>query len=148
MLNERLNFLYKKLNEGFTLIEIMVALCILSFGILAVASMQTSAIRGNSSARDLTEATVLAHDKVEELITLQYNHAYLQDMSGDGDNGLADVGANADYQETQGKYTIYWNISQNSSINNTKTIRIILTWTENGKERNISIDYIKSLGGS
>jgi len=58
--------------KGFTLIEVIIAIAILSVGLLALASMQVAAIKGNAHANRLTEATTLAQDKVEELISLQY----------------------------------------------------------------------------
>jgi prepilin-type N-terminal cleavage/methylation domain-containing protein len=62
----------KPRDEGFTLIEVMVAIAILSLGILAVAVMQTSAMRTNYSGYRLTEATTLAQDRLEFLKTQPY----------------------------------------------------------------------------
>jgi prepilin-type N-terminal cleavage/methylation domain-containing protein len=59
----------KRRDGGFTLLEVMVAIAILSFGILAVATMQTSAIRANYRGYRLTEATTLAQDRIEYLVT-------------------------------------------------------------------------------
>ena len=62
----------RRREEGFTLVEIMAAIAILSFGILAVASMQTNAIRSNYRGYLLTEATTLAQDRLEYLRTQPY----------------------------------------------------------------------------
>ena len=62
----------KPRDEGFTLVEVMVAIAILSLGILAVAVMQTSAMRTNYSGYRLTEATTLAQDRLEFLKTQPY----------------------------------------------------------------------------
>lgn len=59
----------KRGEGGFTLIEVMVAIAILSFGILAVATMQTSAMRANYRGYRLTETTTLAQDRIEYLVT-------------------------------------------------------------------------------
>ena len=42
--------------EGFTLIEILIAVTIFAIGMLAVGSMQVSGIRGNATAQGITGA--------------------------------------------------------------------------------------------
>lgn len=53
-------------NRGFSLVELLVSLTILSFGLLAVAQMQILAIKGNTDSGRLTEATNFLQDKLEE----------------------------------------------------------------------------------
>lgn len=62
--------------RGFTLVEIMVAVVILSIGFLAIASMQISAVNTTSSANSTTESTNLAQIKLEELMALQYTRSF------------------------------------------------------------------------
>lgn len=132
--------------KGFTLIEAIIAISILTIGLLAVASMQATAIRGNAFAEGLTGGTTWASDKIEKLIELglaDFNDANLQDTDGDGDAGLEDAtAATADYQETQGRYTIFWNVSNDSVLNDTKTINVIVTWTDHGVQKRVSIQHI------
>ena len=75
--------------EGFTLLEVILAICIFTVGIMAVASMQMSTINLNSSALVLTEALNVAQDKMEELIGLPVTDPQLDDVNGDGDAGLS-----------------------------------------------------------
>lgn len=51
--------------EGFSLIEVLVALTILSVGLLGLAMFQVTAIKGNAIASKWTVATELAQDKLE-----------------------------------------------------------------------------------
>jgi len=51
--------------KGFTLIEVMIAMAVLLFGILAVMGMQFQAIRGNLFSRDLRSMTVIGRAGVE-----------------------------------------------------------------------------------
>ena len=46
--------------RGFTLLEVLIAVSIFSVGLLAVASMQISAIGGNRLGNELSTATFLA----------------------------------------------------------------------------------------
>jgi len=53
--------------NGFTLLEVLMATVILSVGLLALASMTVTVIRGNARANQVTIATTLAQEKIEEL---------------------------------------------------------------------------------
>lgn len=53
--------------RGFTLIEVMMALTILTIGILGVISMQKSAVVANSDAQQFTVATQIARTWVDRL---------------------------------------------------------------------------------
>ncbi len=46
-----------KKEEGFTLIEILIAIALLAFGLLAMASMQVMAIQTNGKSNRITEGT-------------------------------------------------------------------------------------------
>jgi len=155
--------------EGYTLVEVLVALGILGFGLLAVATMQVTAIKVNARASSLSQGVTLAQSKVEELMNLPYEHDDLKDQSpfngtnqdllpttadgegdgidDDGDNfGLNDVGVDsADYyDERNGRYTIYWNVAMDEPVTASKTIRVIVTWTERGKSKRVSLDFVKT----
>ena len=65
----------KEHQEGYTLVELMVGVLILTIGLLALAKMQTQAVASNNYGNQLTEATFLAQDKIEELRLL--NECYL-----------------------------------------------------------------------
>jgi len=53
--------------RAFTLLEVLVALAVLSFGLMAVADLAGTALRQHGYARDLTVATALARGKMAEL---------------------------------------------------------------------------------
>jgi type IV pilus modification protein PilV len=59
--------------QGFTLIEVLIAMAIFAIGVLAVTSMQMRSISLNTSARLQTEASTLAVDWMERLLVLPYD---------------------------------------------------------------------------
>ena len=134
--------------KGFTLLEVIVAISILTIGLLAVASMQVSAIRGNASAYGITEATSWASDQVEKLMVLPYNHADLQDTDGDGNSGLENATEatddNPNPPPVHGKYKVYWNVAVDDTADGTKTVNVIVTWTDHGIQKRVSIRNIIS----
>jgi len=56
-------------SDGFTLIEVMIALVVLGVGILAVVGLFISSIKGNDMGRKVTEVTSLGQSRLDELMT-------------------------------------------------------------------------------
>jgi len=67
--------------RGFSLLEVLVGLIVLAIGLLATAGMQLSSIRGNHFSSDLTQATVLTQNKLEELKNLPFSDPKLNNPS-------------------------------------------------------------------
>jgi type IV pilus assembly protein PilV len=61
-------------NKGFTLIEVLVAMVILSVGLLGTAALITGIISGNKVSNRATTATTLAQDKMEDIKRLGYSN--------------------------------------------------------------------------
>ncbi len=71
--------------EGFSLLEVLIAMAIFFIGMLAVASMQIASLNGTSEAYEYTEATTWVEDQVEKLMMLSFNDSQL-DLNPDGNN--------------------------------------------------------------
>ncbi len=143
--------------RGFTLIEIIVALTIFAVGILAVATLQVNSMQSNTKANLLTQASVLAQGKMEELVALSFDHDSLKDLDLDGAAGLGDSGfdndnttdGDADFGPApdNGQFGIYWNIAEDMPAVagvGTKTIRVVVRWQERGQWKNTTISYVKT----
>lgn len=63
---------YKAQKNGFTLVEILVAIVILSIGLLGMAALSVGIAQSNRLSRDFSVATTLAQDKMEEIRRLNY----------------------------------------------------------------------------
>jgi type IV pilus assembly protein PilV len=66
---------------GFTLIEVLVAVIVLSIGLLGVAGLQIVSLRGNLSAASRTQASYLADDIIDRMRS-NYTAARGPDGSG------------------------------------------------------------------
>jgi prepilin-type N-terminal cleavage/methylation domain-containing protein len=60
--------------QGFTLIEIMIALVILSVGLAGLIPMSVHSVRGNTFGETTTIAATWSQDKLEELRRLDFTH--------------------------------------------------------------------------
>jgi len=65
-----------------TLVEIMVALVVLAFGLLGVAALQVRAISESSGGQHLSAASALARNRVEELTRIAWDDTDLDDSGG------------------------------------------------------------------
>jgi prepilin-type N-terminal cleavage/methylation domain-containing protein len=115
--------------RGFTLLEVIVAISILTFGLLAVATMQTTAIRGNYNANCITEATTAAQDRLELFLSQSYN--------------TLDEGALP--QEIRDGYTINGAVARldASNANNGQVVTVTVTWQNKGAPKQTVLTCIK-----
>lgn len=54
--------------KGFTLVEVVMTMVLLSVGLLSLAPLMLAVFQGNRFAQDLSLATVLAEDRMEEIL--------------------------------------------------------------------------------
>ena len=77
------NFQLKYQQNGFTMLEVLVAIVVLAFGLLGLAGLQADGLRNNTSAYLRSQATLMAYDMLDRM------RANTQGVeSGDYDNLL------------------------------------------------------------
>ena len=118
--------------SGFNLIEVMVALGILAFGILAIATMQESSLLASSRAYNITDGTCVAMDQMESLVSMAFTDPRLNDT-----NGAFDVYPTT----TQGRFSINYAVEQNDGVLPTgcKLISVRVQWNEAGGARKTTV---------
>jgi len=115
--------------RGFTLIEVLIAVCIFAVGILAIASLQIRSINMNAAARMQSEATTVAVDVMERLMSLPYEHPQLDESRG--------------VQQSQvGVYTAFWQITDEAPVSWCKTITVWVT-ADNPNAKEVRINFIR-----
>lgn len=65
--NEKSRVVDKSRHQGFSLIEVLVALLVLSIGLLGLAALQTTSLKFNSDSLARTQATYLTYDIVDRM---------------------------------------------------------------------------------
>ena len=103
-------------NKGFTLLEVLITIVILSVALLALAGLQIISIRGNSFGNHMTEAITLAKDLMEDMKNTEW-----EDIEGKSDNPIG-VNSGIPYHRECG-------VTESGKI---KTVSISVTWVDNG----------------
>jgi type IV pilus assembly protein PilV len=118
------------IEEGFTLIEIMIALVVMSIGLTALAAVQISAIRGNAFSKRMTTAMSIADGKMEQIKNGSY----------------ASIISESATQVTQSNmnFTRQVTVTNNSPLANTKTVNVTVSWSEGSKSHTVPITTIVS----
>ena len=119
----------RKNEKGFTLIEVMISMVILAIGILGLAPLMVLSIYSNTYSQDLTRATSVAQDRIEQ---------------------LKNQGNFASMPYNEGPTTVYGTYNRTIRVDDTSTdgtvpagvyrIKVTIAWTDDkGLAR--SVDY-------
>jgi len=118
-------------NNGFSLIELLIAMSVMALGMLAAASMQYSAVRNNTTGNTSTQATMLAKATLEMLKNQDIDSTAL--AVGDYvDPSRVDANGNPG-----GIYNRNWRID--SLGTSSRRIRVIVEWTKFGTTRRVIV---------
>jgi type IV pilus assembly protein PilV len=116
--------------RGFSLIEVLIALIFLAIGLLAMAGLQATSVRGNFFSNNLMQATYVAQDSLESLKNLPLDSSQLQ--AGNHPDGFIPIAG------------VSFNKSYTIAVNgNLKTINYIVTWND-GINHNVTFSTIRS----
>lgn len=105
--------------KGFTLIEALMAIAIMSIGLLALAALQTSAISGTTKAKKHSMAILLAEGKIEEYKNTPYDAI---PPEGEVENGSTLP------SWAWGIFTRTTTVQDNTPFIGVKTINVSVSW--------------------
>jgi len=104
--------------NGFTLLELLIGMLLLTFGLLSAITLETACIRSNSMAARMDEATNLAQSKLEELCNAPKPAAVGEYI----EPSLDATGTKPGLYTRTAKIT-------DGPTGNTKRVRVEVTWT-------------------
>ena len=126
--------------KGFSLVEILIALTIFSIGIMAVAAMQITAMKGNALSTSLTQGLrAFTQEKVEELLISSYTDSDLSDTNPSGPTPHGPVTGNLGGVS----YTTSWTVEEDSPYNGCKTVVVSTSWSDHSGTHTIRISFFK-----
>ena len=114
-------------NAGFTLVESMLTLAIMSMGLLALAGLQITALRGNDLSRRMTTAVAIAEQSIEQLKNTPYTNIQAEAAS--------EVTASNLHFTRQITVT-------NGPLPNTKSVSVLVSWQDQSKTHTLPIATI------
>lgn len=127
---------------GFTILEVMIVIGILTFGLLSLAAMQIQAMKGSNRGRHATNAAAIAENKMEQLqqdawASIAVTGGFVNDpveqnnIQLDGSASL-ERSYNVSYQVTDLQPTF------------TRALDVQVSWTEEGGEnRSITLSSVR-----
>jgi type IV pilus assembly protein PilV len=108
---------YSLKSDGFTLIEILIAIIILSVSLLALAALMATTTQNTSFGGHITEAVTFAQDKLEELRVTPWANI----VTGTDTTPMVPVGS------TGIVYNRTWNVVVNGNV---RTVTITISWND------------------
>jgi type IV pilus modification protein PilV len=124
-------------SSGFSLIEVMIAMALFSIGLLAIASMQGTNVKNNTTGNITTQAAMLARAKIEELKSMDIAALAAGEYE---DADKIDANGNAG-----GIYKREWQIENAAA--DLRKIQVNVSWKRAGRERTVSLTTVTRGGG-
>jgi type IV pilus assembly protein PilV len=114
-------------NAGFTLVESMLTLAIMSMSLLALAGLQITALRGNALARRITTAVSIAEQRIEQLKNTSY----------------ANIQAEVATQVSASNLHFTRQVTvTNGPLPNTKSVNVLISWQDQSKTHTLPMATI------
>src|SRR6266545_515712 len=102
--------------SGFTLMEVLVAMLLLTIGLLGVANLTIGVIKGTSYSKNVTTATVVAQQQIEQAQRIGYTNA--NSLAGTATVSMGGM-----------SFTRTTTVTDSSPAANMKTVTVSAAWT-------------------
>jgi prepilin-type N-terminal cleavage/methylation domain-containing protein len=112
--------------RGFTFLEVILALTLFSFGLLAVTGMFGISTQALQSGGDRTKAVLLAQEKLEQLKILPY-HSLIFPPAGEYPDGPFDT-----VRENHGPIHLTWSVQKDQPWVGLSVLTVEATWRISG----------------
>ena len=120
-------------STGFTLVEVLISIVVLSIAVLGFSAMTLGTIRGLSFSDKLTTATTLAQRQMEVLNNAPYDQVVADNYP------IEDYGSIAGYPKFSRSVTV----ADATPENNTKTVTVNVRWLDDaGTTRNVNLSTL------
>jgi prepilin-type N-terminal cleavage/methylation domain-containing protein len=122
--------------RGFSLLELLIATCLLGIGIMALATLQSRGIRGNDLGNRTTQAIAMAQGKLEELVNTSTSTTLAAGSTDDPNNPVDETGAGG------GVFTRSWDVQDDTPATDAQTIAVTVTWSDITGQHNVTLNGV------
>ncbi|MCA9512470.1 MAG: prepilin-type N-terminal cleavage/methylation domain-containing protein [Myxococcota bacterium] len=127
---------------GVTLIELMVALTVLAFGLLTVAAAQIHALRGSTTGRHQTMAASIAQSQMEQLQRVSWNDPSLNPGGWTAPIVVNQV-VEAPVNMIEQTYALSWRVTD-LVVGQRRSIDVRVTWNDpNRPNRSYAVSSVR-----
>ena len=142
-MEKRNNNLIKSTNQnGYMLIEALISIAIFSIGFLAVATLVLSATRNNTRGNILTQANMLARQRLEQIKNTPDITTLPRVLTRSTESG---IDANGD---PGGIYTRTTTIEDTLNYDTSRAVEVTVNWTWQGRNRSVVLRTITKGNGT
>ena len=121
--------------RGYSLVEVVVALCLLVIAVLGIFRVITGTVLTNAETRSRTFATAYAARKLEAARQANFdtlvNVGATTDAGGLGDPGLSSLGPGATWEQAV--------VSQTGSAGHLKSVTVTVRWRQAGAPTRVTL---------
>lgn len=112
--------------QGFSLIEVLIAVSLMAIALAGLASMDINTIRADTRSTRTNVATALAHAKLEELRTVRRSDPDWADGSHGPETGLSGDGSSG-----SGLFSREWLVERNyNNFDNFSRVTVTVSWDD------------------
>jgi len=139
----------QKRATGFSLLEVLAAVAIASFGLIALATLQMSLVKASAQARTQSIAITLAKEKIEQLRSFQTAAVYLA-IDSEGAESITREGveyfrtstiSRYVYDTSAGIFVASANTGSEMKAKDFKRVRVDVRWTDaNGEAQQVTLE--------
>lgn len=126
----------RRRSGGLTLLELMIAMVILSIGLLGLLTMQIEAMKAGRVGKHVTDAARIAQDQMETLQNQSWALSAVTAwtapiiVAGNDATNLADATAAPTGRSVQQTFNVDWRIVQPGAVTDLRRIDVRVTWVE------------------
>jgi len=123
--------------RGMTLVEVLIAILVLTTGILAVGRLIPAATRGQMSDRMMTQGNAYAQQKVEDLQTLTWSDPLIADGRHPAGTTNEPLGSNGQWERHYDVTTLA------APLDNLRKVVVTVTWDYQGPHTVAATTYVR-----